>query len=37
MIEHMEKTGKIDKTEHYNVYRIGKPDTTKEEEGGSKL
>jgi hypothetical protein len=25
MIEHMEKTGKIEKTEHYNVYRRRKP------------
>jgi hypothetical protein len=32
MIEHMEKTGKIEKTEDYNVYRIGKSVTTKEEE-----
>lgn len=31
MIEHMEKTGKIEKTENYNVYRIGKPVPTKEE------
>jgi hypothetical protein len=32
MIEHMEKTGKIQKTEQYNVYRIGNSVTTKEEE-----
>ena len=32
MIEHIIKTGKIEKTEHYNVYRVGKPFTTKEEE-----
>jgi hypothetical protein len=25
MIEHMEKTGKIEKTVDYNVYRMGKP------------
>jgi hypothetical protein len=31
MIEHMEKSGKIEKTGDYNVYRIGKPDPTKEE------
>ena len=30
MIEHMEKTGKIQKTEQYNVYRIGKSVTTQE-------
>jgi hypothetical protein len=24
MIEHMNKTGKTDKTENYNVYRTGK-------------
>jgi hypothetical protein len=28
MIEQMEKTGKIEKTEDYHVYRIGKPATT---------
>jgi hypothetical protein len=32
MIEHMEKTGKIEKTGDYNVYRIGKPSLTEEEE-----
>jgi hypothetical protein len=32
MIEHMEKTGKIEKAGDYNVYRIGKPVTTEEEE-----
>jgi hypothetical protein len=31
MIEHMEKIGKIEKTGDYNVYRIGKSATTKEE------
>jgi hypothetical protein len=35
MIEHMEKTGKIEKTEEYNVYRIGKPVVTKEEQSDS--
>jgi hypothetical protein len=33
MIEHMEKTGKIEKTEGYNIYKIGKSVATKEEEG----
>jgi hypothetical protein len=32
MIEHMEKSGKIEKTRDYNVYMIGKSVTTKEEE-----
>jgi hypothetical protein len=32
MIEHMEKTGKIEKTESYNIYKIGKSVNTKEEE-----
>jgi hypothetical protein len=32
MIEHMEKIGKIEKAGDYNVYRIGKPVTTEEEE-----
>jgi len=32
MIDHMEKTGKIEKTGDYNVYRIGKQATTKEDE-----
>jgi hypothetical protein len=32
MIEHMEKTGKIEKTGDYNIYRIGTPVTTKEDE-----
>ena len=31
MIEHMEKSGKIEKTGDYNVYMIGKPVTTKDE------
>ena len=34
MIQHMEKSGKIEKTENYNVYRIGKPDITQREEFG---
>jgi hypothetical protein len=32
MIEQMEKIGKIEKTGDYNVYKIGKPVTTKEGE-----
>ena len=32
MIKHMEKTGKIEKTGDYNIYRMGKPITTKEDE-----
>lgn len=32
MIDHMEKTGKIEKTENYNVYRIGKLAATREGE-----
>jgi len=32
MIEHMEKTGKIEKTADYNVYKVGKSVATKEEE-----
>jgi hypothetical protein len=35
MIEQMEKIGKIEKTGDYNVYRIGKSVTTKEEGWGS--
>jgi hypothetical protein len=31
IIEHMEKTGKIEKTEGYNIYKIGKSVATKEE------
>jgi hypothetical protein len=31
MIEHMERTGKIEKIEQYNVYRIGKSATIQEE------
>jgi hypothetical protein len=31
MIEHMEKTGKIENTGDYNVYRIDKSVTIKEE------
>ena len=32
MIEHMEKTGKIEKTGGYNVYKIGKSVNAKEDE-----
>ena len=32
MIDHMEKTGKIEKTENYNTYKIGKSVTTKKDE-----
>jgi hypothetical protein len=32
MIEHMEKTGKIEKAGDYNVYKIGKQVTTKKDE-----
>ncbi|HJT47945.1 MAG TPA: hypothetical protein VJ729_07155 [Nitrososphaeraceae archaeon] len=32
MIEHMEKTGKIEKTGDYNIYKMGNPSTTKEDE-----
>jgi len=32
MIEHMVKTRKIEKTENYNIYKIGNSVTTKEEE-----
>jgi hypothetical protein len=32
MIEHMEKTDKIEKTGDYNVYKIGKSVTAKEDE-----
>ena len=31
MIEHMEKTGKIEKTENYNIYKIGKLVAAKED------
>jgi hypothetical protein len=34
MIEHMEKAGKIEKSEGYNIYKIGKSVATKEEEEG---
>jgi hypothetical protein len=37
MIEHMEKTGKIEKTENYNSYKIGKSVTTKEVEEWSNM
>jgi hypothetical protein len=30
MIEHMEKTGKIEKTENYNIYKIGNSVAAKE-------
>jgi len=32
MINHMEKTGKIEKTGDYNIYKMGNPSTTKEDE-----
>jgi hypothetical protein len=32
MIEHMEKTGKIEKTGDYNMYKIGKSVTAKKDE-----
>ena len=32
MIEHMEKSGKIEKTGDYNIYKIWKAVTTKEDE-----
>jgi hypothetical protein len=32
MIEHMEKCGKIEKTGDYNIYKMGNPSTTKEDE-----
>jgi hypothetical protein len=35
MIEHMEKSGKIEKTGDYNVYKIGKPAITQELEWGN--
>jgi hypothetical protein len=31
MTENIEKTGKIQKTGDYNIYKIGKPVTTKED------
>ena len=31
MIEHMERTGKIEKTENYNIYKIGKLVAAKED------
>ena len=30
MIDHMEKTGKIEKTENYNIYKIGKSASTQD-------
>jgi hypothetical protein len=32
MIQHMEKSGKIEQTEHYHVYRIKMPAVTREED-----
>jgi hypothetical protein len=32
MIDHIEKIGKIEKTEGYNIYKIGKSVATKEEQ-----
>ncbi|MFL6426431.1 MAG: hypothetical protein ACJ71R_22950 [Nitrososphaeraceae archaeon] len=32
MIDHIEKAGKIEKTEEYNIYNVGKSVATKEEE-----
>jgi hypothetical protein len=32
MIEHMIKTGKIEKTEQYHAYRVAKPSTTQQGE-----
>jgi translation elongation factor EF-G len=32
MIDHMEKTGKIEQTQHYHIYRIKMPAATKEED-----
>jgi hypothetical protein len=32
MMEYMEKTAKVEKTEQYNISRIGKPATKQEEE-----
>jgi hypothetical protein len=37
MIEHMEKTGKIEKTGDYNIYKIGKSVNTKEEEAWANM
>jgi hypothetical protein len=37
MIGHMEKIGKIEKTENYNIYKIGKSVATKEEEEWSNM
>jgi hypothetical protein len=37
MIDHMEKIGKIEKTEGYNIYKIGKSVATKEEEEWSNM
>ena len=37
MIENMEKIGKIEKTGDYNIYKIGNPPTTKEDENWADL
>jgi hypothetical protein len=37
MIEHMEKIGKIEKTEDYNVYRINESAPPNERQRGGKL
>jgi hypothetical protein len=37
MIGHMEKAGKIEKTEHYHIYKIGKSVTTKKDEEWSNM
>jgi hypothetical protein len=35
MTEHMEKSGRMEKTENYNVYRIGKPASTHRKDNGA--
>jgi hypothetical protein len=37
MIVYMEKAGKIEKTENYNIYKIGKSVTTKKDEEWSNM
>ncbi len=37
MIEHMVKIGKIEKTENYNIYKIGKSVTTNKDEERSNM
>ena len=37
MIAHMEKTSRIEKTEHYNIYRMGKLATTQKGEEWSNM